>query len=90
MLVLFEIRLEDEQLLKYVAQWGGRWALIAKHMEGRTENAVKTRFHSIQRKEARNREWTKDEDKIIIDSVLQHGRDFEKISSKLFCKLEMI
>lgn len=72
---------EDEQLLNFVAQLGGRWALISKHMEGRTENSVKTRFHSLQRKEARNRKWSKEEDDKIIEAVLQYGREFDKIDS---------
>lgn len=72
---------EDEQLLNFVAQLGGRWALISKHMEGRTENSVKTRFHSLQRKEARNRKWSKEEDDKIIEAVLKFGREFDKIDS---------
>ena len=50
-------------------------------MEGRTENSVKTRFHSLQRKEARNRKWSKEEDDKIIEAVLKFGREFDKIDS---------
>lgn len=50
-------------------------------MEGRTENSVKTRFHSLQRKEARNRKWSKEEDDKIIEAVLKYGREFDKIDS---------
>lgn len=52
-------------------------------MEGRTENSVKTRFHSLQRKEARNREWTKEEDEQLIAAVLKFGREFDKIDGMI-------
>lgn len=74
---------EDEQLLNFVAQLGGRWALISKHIKGRTENSVKTRFHSLQRKEARNRKWSKEEDDKIIEAVLKFGREFDKIDAMI-------
>mmetsp|Transcript_13828 Transcript_13828/g.16207 ORF Transcript_13828/g.16207 Transcript_13828/m.16207 type:complete len:486 (-) Transcript_13828:1034-2491(-) len=74
---------EDERLVKMVAKWDGRWSLIARYMPGRTENAVKTRFHSLKRKEARNRKWTAEEDKTIIDVALQNGKDFAKMHSLL-------
>lgn len=76
-------REEDEELLKYVAQWGSRWALIAKQLPGRTENSVKTRFHSLKRKEARNRVWSQKEDEEIIAGVLKFGREFGLIQKSL-------
>lgn len=74
---------EDSILLKYVSQWGSRWALIAKQLPGRTENSVKTRFHSLKRKEARNRPWSAEEDDAIISGVLRFGREFDLVQNHM-------
>lgn len=47
---------EDALLLKLHAEIGGKWAEIKQQFDGRTENAVKTRYKSIMR--AKAREWT--------------------------------
>ncbi len=41
---------EDEQLLKLQATMGNRWCEIAKNIPGRSENAVKNRWNSAQRR----------------------------------------
>lgn len=74
---------EDRRLLELARQCGGRWSLISKNMEGRTENAVKTRFHSLQRQEARSRGWTQEEDERLIETVLMMGREWGKVSKQL-------
>lgn len=72
---------EDHELMEFVRLNGGKWSLIAKYMPGRTENSVKTRYYSIQRKEARRKRWTEDEDSLIVDTVLANGRDFDLLDS---------
>jgi len=74
---------EDKRLLELAAQCGGRWALIAKNMDGRTENSVKTRYHSLMRQEARNRGWTQQEDNTLIQAVLLFGRNWRKVIKQL-------
>ena len=74
---------EDDRLLKLAAQCGGRWSFISKNMAGRTENSVKTRYHSLQRQEARGREWSQQEDRVLIESILTFGRDWRKIVKHL-------
>ncbi|KAL4444739.1 hypothetical protein ABPG74_015947 [Tetrahymena malaccensis] len=41
---------EDLELLKLAKELGKKWSIIAKKLKGRTENAVKNRFHAIFRK----------------------------------------
>jgi len=74
---------EDERLLKLAAQCGGRWSLISKNMVGRTENSVKTRYHSLQRQEARSRGWTSEEDQTLLNATLVFGRDWGKVVKQL-------
>jgi myb proto-oncogene protein len=74
---------EDERLLKLAAQCGGRWSLISKNMVGRTENSVKTRYHSLQRQEARSRGWTPEEDQTLLNATLVFGRDWGKVVKQL-------
>lgn len=38
---------EDEILLHLQAQMGNKWAAIARQINGRTENAVKLRYHAL-------------------------------------------
>mmetsp|Transcript_22019 Transcript_22019/g.43274 ORF Transcript_22019/g.43274 Transcript_22019/m.43274 type:complete len:606 (-) Transcript_22019:590-2407(-) len=74
---------EDRCLLELAAQFGGRWSLISKNMEGRTENMVKTRYQSLQRQEARSRGWTDNEDNTLIQAAMMFGRNWTKISKQL-------
>ena len=74
---------EDHALMEFVRLNGGKWSLIAKHMPGRTENSVKTRYYSLQRKEARRKKWTDDEDDAIIGHVLTYGRDFDSLDKTM-------
>ncbi|GBG34189.1 Transcription factor MYB3R-3 [Hondaea fermentalgiana] len=74
---------EDRCLLELAAQFGGRWSLISKNMEGRTENMVKTRYQSLQRQEARSRGWTESEDNTLVQAAMMFGRNWTKISKQL-------
>jgi hypothetical protein len=40
---------EDQSLLVAQRDWGNRWADIAEHMAGRTEDAVKGRFRLLSK-----------------------------------------
>ncbi len=33
--------------MKLISQYGRKWSVISKNIKGRTENAVKNRYHSI-------------------------------------------
>lgn len=41
---------EDFNLLKHTFNLGCKWSLVAKKLQGRTENAVKNRFKSLIKK----------------------------------------
>jgi len=41
---------EDETLLCAVAELGSQWSIIVKRMPGRTDNAIKNRYNTIQRR----------------------------------------
>lgn len=62
---------EDKVLLSLHSQHGNKWALIARHIPGRTENAVKLRFHALTKRttsssESNNLEPTTSENDIIL------------------------
>lgn len=48
---------EDEALLDLQAKLGNKWADIASNLPGRSENCVKTRFRSLEKKKMRG--WGK-------------------------------
>lgn len=56
-------RQEDEVLLARVQEFGQKWAQICRELPGRNENAVKTRFHALRRKESKV--WTQEEDNLL-------------------------
>mmetsp|Transcript_13695 Transcript_13695/g.17790 ORF Transcript_13695/g.17790 Transcript_13695/m.17790 type:complete len:587 (+) Transcript_13695:331-2091(+) len=74
---------EDVNLMKLYVSTGGRWSLISKGLEGRTENAVKTRYHSIRRKEIKLRGWTEEEDETLTNAVMTYGRNYASFTRLL-------
>jgi hypothetical protein len=60
---------EDYAILKGHAQHGNRWALIARDMLGRTDNAIKNRFHSSMKA------------KIELYLMYQRGTDYLEVDS---------
>ena len=47
---------EDAVLVESQKRWGNAWTKIAKVLDGRSENAVKNRFHSATRRKANERQ----------------------------------
>jgi len=74
---------EDKTLVKLQSQLGRQWTNIAKMMPGRTENAVKSRFSSLER--SRDREWSAEED-LMLRQCRDSGYSFLVISEKFLGK----
>mmetsp|Transcript_405 Transcript_405/g.948 ORF Transcript_405/g.948 Transcript_405/m.948 type:complete len:442 (+) Transcript_405:832-2157(+) len=74
---------EDKKLTELHGQLGRQWTKIAKLMEGRTENSVKSRFASLDR--SRKREWTDEED-LILRNCRARNLDYDEIASQYLPK----
>ncbi|KAM0853288.1 hypothetical protein ACQ4PT_051181 [Festuca glaucescens] len=42
---------EDEEIIRKQREFGNKWATIARHLRGRSDNAVKNRWNSTLRKQ---------------------------------------
>jgi len=68
---------EDLLIVNLQRELGNRWALLAKSLPGRTENAIKTRFRSLQR--SNKRKWSVDEDSLLMQ-MIRTGSNFEEVA----------
>mmetsp|Transcript_527 Transcript_527/g.978 ORF Transcript_527/g.978 Transcript_527/m.978 type:complete len:580 (+) Transcript_527:454-2193(+) len=76
---------EDELLIKLHAQLGNRWAEIKRHLNGRTENGVKTRFKSIERARSKDKEtnWTPELEKQLHDIAVRFDCRIDEMAKHL-------
>ncbi len=72
---------EDSVLMSAQSSIGNKWAQIAAMLPGRTENAVKTRFKSINR--AIKRMWTPEQDQLIVSLHQEHGSRWDQIAEHI-------
>jgi hypothetical protein len=68
---------EDLLIVNLQRELGNRWALLAKSLPGRTENAIKTRFRSLQR--SNKRKWSPQEDSLLMQ-MIRSGSNFEEVA----------
>ena len=69
---------EDEILLRIGEQFPAKWAKIARHIPGRTENTVKVRWKILKRQE-----WKPDEDRELLRLTAMYPRQWRTIANKL-------
>lgn len=72
---------EDQQLMNLHNNFGNKWAEISGYMNGRTENAVKTRYKSLVR--AQQKQWTPSEDRVVVDAKATANNRWVAIASQL-------
>lgn len=73
---------EDERLMELSEHHNRKWAAIAREMPGRTESHVKTRMQTLMRRQAKERGWTTEQDKRLMDLITTHGRDCDAFLSE--------
>lgn len=69
---------EDEILLRVGKQFPSKWAKIARHIQGRTENTVKVRWKILKRQE-----WKPEEDRELLRLTAMYPRNWRMIAFKL-------
>lgn len=74
---------EDELLLQLNAQHPGRWALIANHISGRTDDACAKRYREALDPNLKKDDWTKEEDDRLLEGYSRHGAAWGKIGDEL-------
>lgn len=67
---------EDQILTNCVETYGQRWTKIAQELPGRNENSIKTRYHTLQRRELKV--WTPEEEN-LLKNLLARQVSFEDI-----------
>jgi len=74
---------EDDQLLKLVEEYGTKWSKIASMMKGRTGKQIRDRYLNNLNPEILEKEWTKEEDNLILFLYYNWGKKWSKIASAL-------
>lgn len=71
---------EDEKLSRIIAQYGPKkWDKVASFMPGRTGRQCRDRFHNYLNPSLTNGPWTREEDRILEQKVLEYGQHWNKI-----------
>ena len=73
---------EDRLLFQLAEKYRMSWSRIARFMPGRTNNSVKIRYHSIMRKQSKNRIWSDSERQELIEHALLNNFQWTTIATK--------
>lgn len=76
---------EDELLLKSYKKHGAHWMAVAMEIEGRTEDQCAKRYVEVldPSSKERLREWTQEEDLLLISKVKQYGTRWRCICKEM-------
>lgn len=75
---------EDRKLLELVKMYGPkRWSFIASHLHGRIGKQCRERYLNHLDPSINKKEWTPEEDSIIIEMHAKHGNQWAKMSRLL-------
>lgn len=75
---------EDAIILRCVNEFGKKWRVCAELLPGRTENAIRNRFHRLlTRVNFERGGWHPEEDELILKSREQLGNQWCKIAARI-------
>ncbi|GMM55018.1 Bas1 protein [Maudiozyma humilis] len=76
---------EDERLIKAYEKHGARWLSVSLEISGRTEDQCAKRYIEVlgPGSKGRLRDWTLEEDLLLISKVKAYGTKWRKISSEM-------
>jgi hypothetical protein len=76
---------EDDLLFKLHDKLGNKWAQIKGHLTSRTENAVKTRFKSVERARLKDTEvnWTPELEQQLNDIAARFDCRIDEVAKHL-------
>ncbi|KAH7104201.1 hypothetical protein BKA62DRAFT_693851 [Auriculariales sp. MPI-PUGE-AT-0066] len=74
---------EDALLIKLNEEFPGRWALIARQIPGRTDDACSKRYREALDPNLRKDEWTQDEDVQLLREVTIHKSQWTKVGAAM-------
>ncbi|EJD55064.1 hypothetical protein AURDEDRAFT_109532 [Auricularia subglabra TFB-10046 SS5] len=74
---------EDAALLALHGAYPGRWAVIARHIPGRTDDACSKRYREALDPSLRKDEWAQDEDALLLAQVERHKSAWTKVGQAM-------
>lgn len=74
---------EDKLLLDLYATHGTKWAQIARHIQGRTDDACSKRYREALDPALRHDEWTPEEDARLVEIHASQGGRWKEVGMEL-------
>ncbi|KAI1372045.1 hypothetical protein F4677DRAFT_278572 [Hypoxylon crocopeplum] len=77
---------EDERLLSAVEKYGQKWTLVANEVGFRSPDQCAKRWQSSLDPNLEHREWTTEEDELLMSLVQENGREWKMIQETNFTR----
>lgn len=74
---------EDQKLLSLYVLHGSKWAVIARNIPGRTDDACSKRYREALDPSLKRDEWTSEEDGTLLDAYARLGGKWGLIGQEL-------